>query len=103
VAEASRTRLIDALHRDKPSIHSSQRAKLHLFGPLPDALHCRSRELSLFFRDGRTGHDVGHGAAMASYLNLLAGFDAIKQRAEGILCLEGSDLFHDFSSGILPA
>jgi hypothetical protein len=52
---------------------------LHFFGPLPDALHCRACNLSLLFCDGRTGHDVGHGAAMAGDLNLFPGLDAIQQ------------------------
>src|ERR1017187_3028529 len=63
---------------------------------LPNTLHCRARNLSLLCRDGRTGHDVGHGPSMAGNLNLLAGLDAIQQGTEGIFCLKGSDLQHEF-------
>ena len=52
---------------------------MRFFGPLPDALHCCARNFSPFFRDGGTGHDVGHGAAMAGNLNLLACFYEIEQ------------------------
>jgi hypothetical protein len=40
---------------------------------------------------------VGHGAAMAGNLNLLAGFNTIEQGAEGVLCLKCSNLLHSFS------
>src|ERR1035438_6302380 len=65
---------------------------------LPDALHCRARNFSLLVRDGRTGHDVGHGPAMAGNLNLLTCLDPIQQGTECVFCLKGSDLQHE----ILP-
>jgi hypothetical protein len=63
---------------------------------LPNTLHCRERNLSLLSSDGRTGHNVGHGPTMAGYLNLLTCLDAVEQGTEGIFCLKGSDLQHEF-------